>query len=111
MSKPRGAVRNPASDFSKTENPQTLAGNGRGVDTPLVLPSTGTYEAIGLKEVPGYRHQQHHGGVGDGRCVRVGAIGDRDASTPGCVEIDRLIACADRAGYLEIRKQCHLVAA
>src|SRR5882672_6379938 len=44
-----GAVRNPAPDFSKTENPQTLAGNGRGVDAPLVLPSTGTYEAIGLK--------------------------------------------------------------
>src|SRR2546425_1940892 len=40
----RGAVRNPAPDFSKTENTQTLAGNGRGVDTPLVLPFTGTYE-------------------------------------------------------------------
>jgi len=39
------------------------------------------------------------------------AIGDRDAPTPGCVEIDSLIACADGAGYLEIRKQCHLVAA
>src|SRR6266508_3431395 len=45
----RSAVRNPAPDFSKTENTQTLGRNGRGVDTPLILPSTGTYEAIGLK--------------------------------------------------------------
>ncbi len=61
--------------------------------------------------MPGGRHQQHHGGVGDSRCVRVGAIGDRDAPTPSGVEIDSLMACADRAGYLEIRQQCHLVAA
>ena len=34
----RGAVRNLAADGAKTEDAQTLAGNGRGVDTPLVLP-------------------------------------------------------------------------
>jgi hypothetical protein len=49
----RGAVRDPVADCSKTENAQTLAGNGRGVDTPLLLPSTGAHEAIGLKQVPG----------------------------------------------------------
>ena len=52
----------------------------------------------------GRRHQQHHGRVGDRRRVRVGTIGDGDAPTPGGVEIDRLIACADRAGDLEIRQ-------
>jgi hypothetical protein len=76
----------------------------------LVLPSTGTYKAIGLEQVPGCRHQEHQGRVRDSRCVRVGAVGDRDAPTPGGVEIDGLIACADRADYLEIRKQGHLVA-
>ena len=107
----RGAVRNPAPDLTQAENTQALAGNGRGVDMPLVLPSTGTDEAVGLKQVPGGCHQQHHGGVGDSGCVRVGTIGDGDASTPGCVEIDGLIAGADGADDLEIRKQCHLVAA
>jgi hypothetical protein len=34
-----GALRNPAADFSQTENTQALARNGRGLDTPLILPS------------------------------------------------------------------------
>ena len=44
-------------------------------------------------------------------CVRVGAIGDRDAPAPGRVQIDRFIARADGADDLELRKQRHLVAA
>jgi hypothetical protein len=55
-----------------------------GVDTPLLLPSAGAHEAIGLKQVPGRCHQQHHGGVGDSRCVRVGAIGFPGASEKFC---------------------------
>src|SRR5689334_6682182 len=75
----RGAVRDPGADGSKTENAQTLAGNGRGIDTPLLLPSAGVYVTISLTHVPGRCHQQHHGGIGDSRGVRVRAIGDRDA--------------------------------
>jgi len=85
MSKPRAAVRNLAADGSKTEYAQTLAGNGRGVDTPLVLPCTSVYVTIGLTHVTGRCHQQHHGGVGNSRGVRVGAMRDRDAPATGCV--------------------------
>ena len=45
----RGALRNPAPDFAEPENTQALARNGWGVDTPLLLPSTGAHEAIGLQ--------------------------------------------------------------
>ena len=107
----RGALRNPAPDFSETENTQTLACNGWGLDTPLILPSTGTDEAIGLKQVPGCCHQQHHRGVGDSGCVRVGAIGNHDTPTPGGVQIDCFIARANGANDLELWKQGHLIAA
>ena len=97
--------------FAEPENAQALACHGRGIDTPLILPSTGTDEAIGLKQVPGCCHQQHHRGVGDSGGVRVGAIGDHDAPAPGGVQIDRFIARANGTDDLELRKQCHLVAA
>src|SRR5205814_7444105 len=44
----RPAVRNLAADSAKTEDAQTLAGNGRGVDPPLVLPCTSVDVTIGL---------------------------------------------------------------
>jgi hypothetical protein len=64
---------------------------------------------IGLAHVPGCCHQQHHGGVSDGGCVRVGAIGDRDTPASCRVEIDSFVARADGADDLELRQQIHLV--
>jgi hypothetical protein len=77
----------------------------------LVLPCAGVHVTIGRTQVPGGRHQQHHGGVGDSRCVGVGAIGDRDAPASRGVQVDRFIARADGADDFELRKQRHLVAA
>ena len=81
-------MRDLAADRPHAQNAQTLAGNRRSVDTPLFLPSAGVHVTISLTHVAGRCHQQHHGGIGDGRCVRVGTIGDRDAPPPGRVEID-----------------------
>src|SRR5262245_50958064 len=98
------ALRNLAADGSESEYAQTLARDSRSVDTPLVLPSAGMYVPIGLTQMASRRHQQHHGGVGDRRCVRVGAIGDGDAPVAGCVQVDSLVAGADGADDLELRQ-------
>jgi hypothetical protein len=107
----RGALRNPAPDVAEPENPQALARHGRGVDTPLLLPSTGTDEAIGLQQVPRRGQQQQHRGVGDRGGIRVGAMGDHNAPAPGGVQIDRFIARAHGADDLEVWQPGHLVAA
>ena len=66
----RGVMRDLAADRSQTEHAQTLAGNGRGLDPPLVLPSAGVDVTIGLPHVPGCCHHQHHGGIGDRDALR-----------------------------------------
>src|SRR3989441_93238 len=94
-----------------THPPGALAERGRLLHPPLILPSARVHVPIGLAQMAGRRHQQHHGGVRNGGGVRVGAIGDCDAPAPGFVQIDRFVTRADRADDLELRQHFHLVAA
>ena len=106
----RGALRDPAPDFSHAEDAEALARDGRGVDPPLILPRAGVNVPIGRAQVPCRRHQQHHGGVSDRGRVCVGGVGNRYAPAAGRVQVDGFVACADGADDLELGKRRHLFA-